>query len=66
MNNFDDLPIEGWREAVDHAKGNESGAATRLAEMAGFLRGSGPGRTIEEMDRAIDDKLRDRHDQGRY
>jgi AbrB family looped-hinge helix DNA binding protein len=41
-------------------------AATRLEDVAGCLRGSGPARTIEEMDQAIDDELRDRHDRGRY
>ncbi len=40
--------------------------ATRLEDVAGCLRGPGPARTIEEMDRAIDDALRDRHDPGRY
>ncbi len=39
---------------------------TRLEDVAGCLRGSGPARTIEEMDRAIDDAFRDRHDRGRY
>jgi AbrB family looped-hinge helix DNA binding protein len=41
-------------------------AASRLEDVAGCLRGSGPARTIEEMDQAIEDELRDRHDRGRY
>jgi AbrB family looped-hinge helix DNA binding protein len=41
-------------------------APTRLDDVAGCLRGSGPARTIEEMNRAIDDEVRDRHDRGRY
>jgi AbrB family looped-hinge helix DNA binding protein len=40
--------------------------ATRLNDVIGSLRAEGPTRTIEEMDAAIDDEVRDRHDRGRY
>jgi AbrB family looped-hinge helix DNA binding protein len=44
----------------------KTGAPSRLDEVVGCLRVTGPARTIEEMDAAIDAELRDRRDRGRY
>jgi AbrB family looped-hinge helix DNA binding protein len=41
-------------------------AQSRLDDVAGCLRASGPPRTIAEMDDAIAAELRRRHDRGRY
>ena len=41
-------------------------APTRLDEVAGRLRTTGPARTIRDMDRAITVEVRARRDRGRY
>jgi AbrB family looped-hinge helix DNA binding protein len=41
-------------------------APTRVDAVFGMLRRAGPARTVEEMDAAIADELRARHDRGRY
>ena len=44
----------------------KSFAGSRLEDVAGCLRTAGKPRTIAEMDRAIDEEIRARHDRGRY
>ena len=39
---------------------------TRPEDVFGMLRYSGPPKTIEEMDAAIEAEVRRRHDRGRY
>ncbi|HEY0182379.1 MAG TPA: AbrB/MazE/SpoVT family DNA-binding domain-containing protein [Rhodopila sp.] len=39
---------------------------TRLDDVAGCLRSSGPALTLEAMDAAIDAEVRARRDRGRY
>jgi AbrB family looped-hinge helix DNA binding protein len=44
----------------------KTGVPARLDDVVGSLRVSGPTRSVEEMDTAIDAELRDRCDRGRY
>jgi len=44
----------------------KSGRITRLEDVAGCLKGDGPGLTLEEMDAAIEAEVRARRDRGRY
>jgi AbrB family looped-hinge helix DNA binding protein len=44
----------------------KSVAHSRLEDVAGCLRVTGPARTIAEMDAAVVAELRRRHDRGRY
>ncbi len=39
---------------------------SRLEDLVGCLSVAGNARTIAEMDQAIDEEIRDRHDRGRY
>lgn len=41
-------------------------AGSRLEDVAGCLRTTGAPRSIEEINQAIDDEVRARHDRGRY
>ncbi len=41
-------------------------APARIEQLAGCRRGSGPTRTLEEMNQAVDAELRDRRDRGQY
>lgn len=39
---------------------------TRLEDVYGCLKYEGPAKTIEEMDAAIDQEIKERHARGRY
>lgn len=39
---------------------------TRLDDVAGCLHYSGPARSIEDMEQAIADEVKERHGRGRY
>lgn len=39
---------------------------TRLEDVVGCLHYSGPARSIEDMERAISDEVKERHGRGRY
>jgi AbrB family looped-hinge helix DNA binding protein len=44
----------------------KQGRVTRLEDVAGCLKSSGPALTLEQMDAAIDAEVRARRDRGRY